>query len=178
MIDVPAAQGLTAILTGLGSLAYGELAGERMQLGLMLHDPEEEHDCFADNTHNSHYYNAVGMRSVYYGRHVRIDGSVIEGPSVAALVALADPALAAEMDTSMTGTLAAMTTMKTTAEAGMAYDQMLAAGNDAGNAVLQAAVDALVVQARSTERVVDVLGLAGIEFEGSDSLDAPDKVFE
>lgn len=178
VIDVPTAQGLTAILTGLGSLAYGELAGERMQLGLMLHDPEEEHDCFADNTHNSHYYNAVGMRSVYYGRHVRIDGSVIEGPSVAALVALADPALAAEMDTSMTGTLAAMTTMKTTAEAGMAYDQMLAAGNDAGNAVLQAAVDALVMQARSTERVVDVLGLAGIEFEGSDSLDAPDKVFE
>jgi putative iron-regulated protein len=178
VIDVPAAQGLTAILTGLGSLAYGELAGERMQLGLMLHDPEEEHDCFSDNTHNSHYYNAVGMRSVYYGRYVRTDGSVIKGPSVAALVASADPALAAEMDVAMNGTLSAMTAMKTTAEAGMAYDQMLAAGNDAGNAVLQSVVDALVVQARSTERVVDVLGLAGIKFEGSDSLDAPDKVFE
>src|SRR6478736_8922841 len=42
--------GLTAILTGLGSLSYGELAGERMKLGLMIHDPEEEHDCFSDST--------------------------------------------------------------------------------------------------------------------------------
>ena len=47
--------GLTAIMTGLGSLSYGELAGERMKLGLMIHDPEEEHDCFSDNTHASHY---------------------------------------------------------------------------------------------------------------------------
>ena len=47
---------LAAIFTGLGSLSYGELAGERMKLGLLLHDPEEEHDCFSDNTHNSHYY--------------------------------------------------------------------------------------------------------------------------
>jgi putative iron-regulated protein len=46
--------GLAAMLTGLGSLSYGELAGERIKLGLMLHDPEEEHDCFSDNTHNSH----------------------------------------------------------------------------------------------------------------------------
>ena len=52
------------MLTGLGSLSYGELAGERMKLGLLLHDPEEEHDCFADNTHNSHYYNIVGMQAV------------------------------------------------------------------------------------------------------------------
>ncbi|WP_223699662.1 imelysin family protein, partial [Escherichia fergusonii] len=47
--------GLVAMLTGVGSLSYGELAGERMKLGLMLHDPEEEHDCFSDNTHNSHF---------------------------------------------------------------------------------------------------------------------------
>src|SRR5690606_21366932 len=58
-------QGLVNMLTGLGSLSYGELAGERMKLGLMLHDPEEEHDCFSDNTHNSHYYNQVGMMNVY-----------------------------------------------------------------------------------------------------------------
>ena len=49
--DGSAEAGLTAILTGLGSLSYGELAGERMKLGLMIHDPEEEHDCFSDNTY-------------------------------------------------------------------------------------------------------------------------------
>ena len=43
--------GVSAIVTGLGSLTYGELAGERTKLGLMLGDPEEEHDCFSDLTH-------------------------------------------------------------------------------------------------------------------------------
>ena len=33
----------------------------------MLNDPEEEHDCFADNTHNSHFYDALGIRNVYLG---------------------------------------------------------------------------------------------------------------
>ena len=59
--------GLSAILTGMGSLSYGELAGERMKLGLLLHDPEEEHDCFSDNTHNSHYFDQIGIRNVYAG---------------------------------------------------------------------------------------------------------------
>ena len=49
---------LTALFKGLGRLSYGEMAGERMKLGLLLHDPEEEHDCFSDNTHNSLYYDA------------------------------------------------------------------------------------------------------------------------
>ena len=62
------AEGLATIHTGLGSLSYGELAGERMKLGLILHDPEEEHDCFADNTHNSHFYDALGMQNVYTDR--------------------------------------------------------------------------------------------------------------
>ena len=77
------AAGLTAILTGIGSLSYGELGGERMKLGLMLHDPEEEHDCFSDNTHNSHYYDQVGMMAIWNGRYTRLDGKVVEGPSVA-----------------------------------------------------------------------------------------------
>ena len=72
--------GVVAMLTGMGSLSYGEQAGERMRLGLMLHDPEEEHDCFSDNTHNSHYYDGMGIRNVYLGRYVRADGSVVEGP--------------------------------------------------------------------------------------------------
>ena len=68
-----------------------------MRLGLMLHDPEEEHDCFSDNTHNSHYYDGLGIRNVYLGRYVRIDGSVVEGPSVSELVAAADPAVDADL---------------------------------------------------------------------------------
>ena len=71
-------EGLSTIVTGMGSLSYGELAGERMQLGLLLHDPEEEHDCFSDNTHHSHYYDAMGIRnnlSRHIPAHGRNDGN-------------------------------------------------------------------------------------------------------
>jgi len=33
--------GILAMLTDMGSLSYGEQAGERMRLGLLLNDPEE-----------------------------------------------------------------------------------------------------------------------------------------
>lgn len=168
--------GLTRIFTGLGSLSYGELAGERMQLGLMVHDPEEEHDCFSDNTHNSHFFDALGIRNVYLGRYRRIDGRVVSGPSVSDLVkeksAETDAALRARLDE----TISAMQAIVNRAESIEAYDQMIGEGNDAGNQVVQNAIDALLKQTRAIERGVSVLELKTIDFEGSDSLDAPDKV--
>lgn len=178
LVDGDEAEGLTAILTGLGSLSYGELAGERMKLGLILHDPEEEHDCFADNTHNSHYYDVKGITNVYHGRYERIDGSIVSGPSLADLVRETDAALADETEAKFAATLAAAAALKARAEAGEAYDQMIGEGNDAGNAVVQAVIDGLVDQTRSLERVITALDLAGVTIEGSDSLDSPGAVFE
>ncbi|WP_417711378.1 imelysin family protein [Roseibium aggregatum] len=172
------AGGLATILTGMGSLSYGELAGERIKLGLMLHDPEEEHDCFSDNTHMSHYNDVVGIRNVYFGSYKSPVGNDVSGASLAELVAEKDPALAEEMKTKLDATLAAFEAMKARAEAGEAYDQMIGEGNEEGNAVVQAAVDALVDQTASIERVVKVLELDDIAFEGSDSLDNPGAVFE
>jgi putative iron-regulated protein len=170
--------GLIAMLTGLGSLSYGELAGERIKLGLMLHDPEEEHDCFSDNTHNSHFYDQVGMMNVYLGRYQRVDGSTVKGASLSDLVKERDAALDAEVRAKLDGTLKAMQTMKDRAEKVETYDQMIAQGNTAGNAVVQAVIDALVAQTRSIERVIATLELGGIELEGSDSLDNPNAVFK
>ncbi len=85
--------GLAAILTGMGSLSYGELAGERMKLGLLLHDPEEEHDCFSDNTHASHLNDAIGIASAYNGTYTRVNGKKLTGPSLSDLVKQKDPAL-------------------------------------------------------------------------------------
>ena len=96
-VTADATAGVAAILTGMGSLSYGELAGERMKLGLLLHDPEEEHDCFSDNTVNSHYFDQIGIRNVYTGHYRRIDGSVVSGPAVADLVAAIDADLDAEI---------------------------------------------------------------------------------
>lgn len=172
------AGGLATILTGMGSLSYGELAGERMKLGLLLHDPEEEHDCFADNTHMSHYNDVVGIRNVYFGEYKSVGGNDVNGASLADLVAAKDQALADEMKMKLDATLAAFEAMKARAEGGEAYDQMIGEGNAEGNAVVQAAIDALVDQTRSIERVVKALELDAIAFEGSDSLDNPKSVFE
>ncbi|MCE8442319.1 imelysin family protein, partial [Rhodovulum sulfidophilum] len=167
------AAGLSAILTGMGSLSYGEQAGERMRLGLMLNDPEEEHDCFSDNTHNSHYYDGLGIRNVYLGSYTRIDGTEVSGPSVSDLVAAKDADLDAEMKMKLDTTMAALARLKTAAEAGFAYDQMLARGNEAGEALIMGGVNGLVAQTASIERVVEALGVGGVSVEGSDSLDNP-----
>ncbi|WP_424975294.1 imelysin family protein [Dinoroseobacter sp. S124A] len=169
---------LSAMLTGMGSLSYGEQAGERMRLGLMLNDPEEEHDCFSDNTHNSHYYDGLGVQNVYLGEYVRVDGSLVAGPSLQDLVAAADPALDTEMSQKLSTTMMALARIKTAAEAGFSYDMMLEQGNAAGEALVMGGVNGLVDQTRSIERVVAALGVSSIAFEGSDSLDNPGAVFE
>ncbi|MCP9482813.1 peptidase [Shimia sp. CNT1-13L.2] len=170
--------GLTAILTGMGSLSYGEQAGERMRLGLMLNDPEEEHDCFSDNTHNSHYYDGQGIQNVYLGTYTRVDGTVLSGASLSDLVAAKDAALDAEMKGKLEVTMAALGEMKAAADAGFAYDQMLAAGSEKGEALIMGGVNGLVDQTKTIERVVSTLGLNGIAVEGSDSLDNPNAVFQ
>jgi len=168
--------GIAAIVTGIGSLAYGELAGERMKLGLMLHDPEEEHDCFSDNTHNSHYYDVLGMRAVWSGSYRRVGGTEVKGASLSAMVARVAPDLAQEMTAKLDASVAAMTALRTRAEGSERYDQMLAEGNIEGNAVIQTAIDRLTEQTRTLERVASAMQIGQLKIEGSDSLDAPEKV--
>jgi len=168
--------GLVAMFTGLGSLSYGELAGERTKLGLMLHDPEEEHDCFSDNTHNSHYYDQLGMVDVYNGSYARIDGSEVKGASLRALMKVTDIKTAQRVVDAMQATSGAMTVLKQTADSGkMAYDQMIGPDNPEGNKIVQNVVDTLVAQAHAFEAAVGSLGLK-ITVEGSDSLDNPASV--
>ena len=171
--------GISAILTGMGSLSFGELAGERMKLGLMLHDPEEEHDCFSDNTHISHLYDAIGIHNVYSGRYERIDGSVVEGPAISDLIAAKDGALDTEISGLLDDTIAKMNVMADRAVAGEAYDQQIGEGNAEGNAVVQAAIDGLIAQTRGIERAVALLNLQdAVTIEDSDSLSNPDAVFQ
>ena len=168
--------GLTAIMTGLGSLSYGELAGERMKLGLMIRDPEEEHDCFSDNTHASHFFDALGIRNVYLGTYRRADRSIVTGPSISDLVKAKSPEVDAEVRAKLDATMNAMNTLYLRALTTESYDQMIGEGNDEGNAVVQHAIDALLDQTKSLERAVATLDLKSIKFEGSDSLDNPSKV--
>jgi putative iron-regulated protein len=171
--------GISAILTGMGSLSFGEVAGERMKLGLLLHDPEEEHDCFSDNTHVSHLQDAIGVQNVYLGKYVRTDGSVVEGPSLSDVIAAKDAALDTEIKALLDDTVAKMNVMADRAEGGEAYDQQIGEGNAEGNAVVQAAIDGLIAQTRGIERAVALLELEdAVTIEDSDSLSNPDAVFQ
>ncbi len=169
-------KGLRAIFTGLGSLTYGEMAGERMKLGLLLHDPEEEHDCFSDNTHNAHYYDVIGIRNVYFGEYTRPDGSKVQGPSVSDFVRAKDPEVDKAVRAAIENTVEKMGAIKTRAETTERYDQMIGQGNKEGNATIQAAINALAAQAKELERAIAVLKLEAVEFEGSDSVGNPRQV--
>ena len=98
--------GLRTTLIGMGSLSYGELAGERMKLGLLLNDPEEEHDCFTDNTHNSHYFDTVLHSQCLFRtlQAVRLC-SVVQGPLFGDLVAKVDANLHADLTAKLNETI-------------------------------------------------------------------------
>lgn len=152
--------GLSAIVTGLGSLSYGELSGERIKVGALLHDPEEEQDCFSDNTHNSHFYDQTGIMNVWNGRYTTIDGRVVSGPSIAELVRAKSPEAAKRVDDALAATLGNMKVIKAKADSGeAAYDQLLAASNVAGGKLLMDTADKLVAQARALEGAVAAMGL-------------------
>ena len=168
--------GLAALFKGLGSLSYGEMAGERMKLGLLIHDPEEEHDCFSDNTHNAHYYDALGIRNVYLGSYKRPDGSVVSGPSASDLVRAKSPEADERTRAALDATMKQMDEIVKRAEGGEHYDQMLGEGNEAGNALLDQTIQALIAQSKEFERDIAALELKSIQFEGSDSLDNPSNV--
>ena len=147
-----------------------------MKLGLLLHDPEEEHDCFSDNTHNSHYFNVVGIQNVYLGRYRRIDGSVVKGPSLSDLVNAADPDVDKRMRAALAATNEKFQALVKRAETIEAYDQMIGEDNEAGNRIVEIAIGALLAQTKEIERAIAALKLKPVNFEGSQSLDDPGEV--
>jgi putative iron-regulated protein len=99
----------------------------------------------------------------------------VEGAALSDLVKAKDAALDTELRENIADTVSRMQVMAKRAEAGESYDQMIGEGNSEGNAVVQAAINALVAQTRTIEKVVAALDLK-IDVEGSDSLDNPPAV--
>ena len=168
--------GMASILTGMGSLAYGELAGERIRLGLLLNDPEEEHDCFSDNTHFSHYYDAQGIRNVYMGEYRRVSSELISGPSLSSLIMQQAPALSAEMMARLEETELAMTALVVEAETGNTFDVLIGRDNTEGEQIITRIVDALMEETRTIEKIINELSLVNVSIEGSESLDNPSAI--
>jgi putative iron-regulated protein len=127
---------------------------------------------------DSDYFDEVGMASIWNGSYTRIDGSVVEGPSIRDYARAKSSEAAARADAAFQATGEKMQVLKDTADSGkMAYDQMIGPDNPEGNRIVQDVVDGLVAQARAVEGVVSALGLS-IQLEGSDSLDNPTAVIQ
>ncbi|MFK0313643.1 imelysin family protein [Pseudomonas sp. NPDC090233] len=164
----PVTDGLRKMLFGMGSLSLGELAGERMKVSLEANSPEDEQDCFSDNTHYSHFYDAKGIRNVYLGEYTRTDGTKLTGPSLSSLVAKADPAADATLKADLEATEAKIQVMVDHALKGEHYDQLIAADNAAGNQIVRDAIASLVKQTGAIEQAAGKLGIANLNPDTAD----------
>ena len=165
----PAEAGLRKMLFGMGSLSLGELAGERMKVALEANSTEDEHDCFSDNTHNSHYYNAKGIRNVYLGEYRKLDGSILNGPSLSALLAGIDAPADKQLQTDLLATEASMQRLVDSAEKdNQHFDQLIAADNSAGQQLVRDAIAALVRQTSAIELAAGKLGISDLQPDTAD----------
>ena len=163
-----AENGLRKMLFGMGSLSLGELAGERMKVALEANSSEDEHDCFSDNTHNSHFYNGKGIRNVYLGEYQKVDGTTLSGPSLSSLVAEADAAADTTLKADLHASEAKLQALVDSANNGQHFDQLIAAENTAGQQLVRDAISALVKQTASIEQAGSKLGISDLNPDTAD----------
>lgn len=162
LMNADAGEGVQKMLFGMGTLSLGELAGQRMKVALEANSYEDEHDCFSDNTHNSHYYNGLGIQNVYTGNYRRINGDLVSGPSLSDLVEQSNPELNARLSSQLSASMKALSALKAMAESSqnpMPFDMMIAPGNAKGASIVNRAIMALVEQTGSIEQATRQLGL-------------------
>ena len=154
-LDVDAA--LTNILTGVGELSAGELAGERMTVAYEARSQEDEHSCFSDNTTNDIIGNAVGIQRVLEGDYPEVDGTSVDGPGILALVEDSDEKLAASVREAVELSVADARAIPAP------FDQHLRedlADDDPGRASILATIEALESQRDLIVEAADALGLS------------------
>ena len=124
------------MFNGIGRLAKGELAGERMGVPLALHAQEQEHSCFSDNTHRDLYLDMQGIVNAYNGKYTRTDGSVISGLGLSDYV----KSLNATDDTKMKTLLTTAQTSLQNIETNKPFDWLIDGTNPTGNQIVQKGV--------------------------------------
>jgi putative iron-regulated protein len=141
------------ILTGLIVLTGFETGGERIQAALESGDQEDEHSCFSDNTHRDMIVDVTGMVNVYEGRYLRLDGTMVSGPSVYDAVRAVDPALADRVRAELE-----VTRMRAAALV-PPFDREIAPDNPEGNERVRAFGTALRTQEATLLEVFEAFGL-------------------
>ncbi len=142
---------LTNIITGIGELSRGELAGERMTVAYEARSQEDEHSCFSDNTTADIVGNAVGIQVVLTG-----DYGTVSGPGILDLVAVEDEALAMRLAAEVSSSVALARQIPAP------FDQHL--GSDTPNSAPGRAQVLLTIEAleRQTDTIVAAATAVGV----------------
>ena len=130
------AAAIANMFNGIGRLAKGEMAGERMGVPLALHAQEQEHSCFSDNTHRDLWLDMQGIVNVYNGKYTTTSGTVISGLGLSDYV----KALNAADDTKMKTLLANAQTSLQAIETNKPFDWLIDGSNPSGNQIVQKGV--------------------------------------
>lgn len=169
LLAEPVENGLRKMFFGMGSLSLGELAGERMKVALEAQSTEDEQDCFSDNTHNAHFYDAKGIRNVYLGQYRKVDGSLLQGPSLASLVAVKNAQTDKTLQADLADTEHRMQVLVDSAEKNnVHFDQLIAADNPQGQQLVRDAIAALVKQTSGIEQAASSLGISSLNPDNAD----------
>ena len=136
-------EAIQRIITGIGELSRGELAGERMAVAYEERSQEDEHSCFSDNTNADIIANAKGIEMVYFG-----DYGTVTGPGVRDLFAEQDAALADQLASEIRHSVALATAIPDP------FDQHLAEGVSDQTAGRMAVRSTIVSLENQTDTIV------------------------
>ncbi len=148
---------LTDMITGMGELSRGELAGERMNVAYEGRDQENEHSCFSDNTTADLDANATSVQDVWLGTYP----GASDGPGLVTLVTSIDAALAQRVTDEIAASIAEIDKIPAP------FDQHLTADapdDGPGRTAIRTAIDLLGAQ---TDSIVAAAKALGIDVEVS-----------
>lgn len=143
---------LRLIITGIGELSRGELAGERMNVAYAERSQEDEHSCFSDNTTNDIIGNALGIQRVVTGEYPGFSGT-----GFADLVETVDADLADRLRAEVQASVDAVKTIPAP------FDQHLVAGvsdDSPGRQAILAGIESLEDQTDTIVTAATALGVA------------------
>ena len=144
-------EALTDIITGIGEMSRGELAGERMTVAYEERSQEDEHSCFSDHTTADIIANAVGVQRVYFGEY-----GDVSGPGIMDLIAAEDEALAETLANEINRSVILARSIPAP------FDRHLAEGISDSDHGRQAVLDTIVSLEDQTDTIVSAAEKVGI----------------
>lgn len=169
---------LARILESMARMAFGELAGERMNIALLDNSQEDEHSCFSDNTHRDILLNVVGVKYQYLGEYdlpayalaefMFDDSMMITGRGHGIYDLLKEQGHTDEAEalkTAIADAVRLAMVIDTAARGGMPFDQQIE--NESAKADISAVISAL---GRVVLAIEDAIEALGVDIDSDDLL--------